>query len=201
MNMSYILGLTGSIATGKSTVAKLFLSAGIPVVDADLGARAVVLPGAPGLADIIEHFGEAYLLSDGTLDRKRLGALIFSDREKRKELDVLLKERINDWIQAEKERYISEGHKLIVLDIPLLYEGGYEDSCDAVMVVYVPEELQVQRLMSRNLLDADEAARRMQSQLSIEKKKELADFVIDNSGTIEETKKQVNDWLLKHRTV
>ena len=199
--MSYRLGLTGSIATGKSTVAKLFLSAGIPVVDADLGARAVVLPGAPGLADIIEHFGEAYLLSDGTLDRKRLGALIFSDREKRKELDVLLKERINDWIQAEKERYISEGHKLIVLDIPLLYEGGYEDSCDAVMVVYVPEELQVQRLMSRNHLDADEAARRMQSQLSIEKKKELADFVIDNSGTIEETKKQVNDWLLKHRTV
>lgn len=199
--MSYILGLTGSIATGKSTVAKLFLSAGIPVVDADLGARTVVLPGAPGLADIIEHFGEAYLLSDGTLDRKRLGALIFSDREKRKELDVLLKERINDWIQAEKERYISEGHKLIVLDIPLLYEGGYEDSCDAVMVVYVPEELQVQRLMSRNHLDADEAARRMQSQLSIEKKKELADFVIDNSGTIEETKKQVNDWLLKHRTV
>ena len=199
--MSYILGLTGSIATGKSTVAKLFLSAGIPVVDADLGARAVVLPGAPGLADIIEHFGEAYLLSDGTLDRKRLGALIFSDREKRKELDVLLKERINDWIQAEKERYISEGHKLIVLDIPLLYEGGYEDSCDAVMVVYVPEELQVQRLMSRNHLDADEAAQRMQSQLSIEKKKELADFVIDNSGTIEETKKQVNDWLLKHRTV
>lgn len=199
--MSYILGLTGSIATGKSTVAKLFLSAGIPVVDADLGARAVVLPGAPGLADIIEHFGEAYLLSDGTLDRKRLGALIFSDREKRKELDVLLKERISDWIQAEKERYISEGHKLIVLDIPLLYEGGYEDSCDAVMVVYVPEELQVQRLMSRNHLDADEAARRMQSQLSIEKKKELADFVIDNSGTIEETKKQVNDWLLKHRTV
>ena len=199
--MSYILGLTGSIATGKSTVAKLFLSAGIPVVDADLGARAVVLPGAPGLADIIEHFGEAYLLSDGTLDRKRLGALIFSDREKRKELDVLLKERINDWIQAEKERYISEGHKLIVLDIPLLYEGGYEDSCDAVMVVYVPEELQLQRLMSRNHLDADEAARRMQSQLSIEKKKELADFVIDNSGTIEETKKQVNDWLLKHRTV
>ena len=199
--MSYILGLTGSIATGKSTVAKLFLSAGIPVVDADLGARAVVLPGAPGLADIIEHFGEAYLLSDGTLDRKRLGALIFSDREKRKELDVLLKERINDWIQAEKVRYISEGHKLIVLDIPLLYEGGYEDSCDAVMVVYVPEELQVQRLMSRNHLDADEAARRMQSQLSIEKKKELADFVIDNSGTIEETKKQVNDWLLKHRTV
>ncbi|MFZ1668287.1 MAG: dephospho-CoA kinase, partial [Trichococcus flocculiformis] len=193
--MSYILGLTGSIATGKSTVAKLFLSAGIPVVDADLGARAVVLPGAPGLADIIEHFGEAYLLSDGTLDRKRLGALIFSDREKRKELDVLLKERINDWIQAEKEHYISEGHKLIVLDIPLLYEGGYEDSCDAVMVVYVPEELQVQRLMSRNHLDADEAARRMQSQLSIEKKKELADFVIDNSGTIEETKKQVNDWL------
>ena len=201
MNMSYILGLTGSIATGKSTVAKLFLSAGIPVVDADLGARAVVLPGAPGLADIIEHFGEAYLLSDGTLDRKRLGALIFSDREKRKELDVLLKERINDWIQAEKERYISEGHKLIVLDIPLLYEGGYEDSCDAVMVVYVPEELQVQRLMSRNHLDTDEATRRMQSQLSIEKKKELADFVIDNSGTIEETKKQVNDWLLKHRTV
>lgn len=196
--MSYILGLTGSIATGKSTVAKLFLSAGIPVVDADLGARAVVLPGAPGLADIIGHFGEAYRLPDGTLDRKRLGALIFSDREKRKELDALLKERIRHWIQAEKERYINEGHDLIVLDIPLLYEGGYEDSCDAVMVVYVPEELQLQRLMSRNHLDADEATRRIQSQLSIEKKKELADFVIDNSGTIEETEKQVNEWLRGH---
>jgi len=199
--MSYILGLTGSIATGKSTVAKLFLSAGIPVVDADLGARAVVLPGAPGLGDIITHFGEAYLLPDGTLDRKRLGALIFSDREKRAELDALLKERIKHWIQAEKERYISEGHELIVLDIPLLYEGGYEDSCDAVMVVYVPEELQLQRLMSRNHLDEQEAAQRMQSQLSIEKKKELADFVIDNSGTIEETEKQVHEWLRGHRPV
>jgi dephospho-CoA kinase len=199
--MSYILGLTGSIATGKSTVAKLFLSAGIPVVDADLGARAVVLPGAPGLADIIEHFGEAYLLPDGTLDRKRLGELIFSDREKRAELDALLKERIRHWIQAEKERYINEGHDLIVLDIPLLYEGGYQDSCDAVMVVYVPEELQLQRLMSRNHLDSDEATRRMQSQLSIKKKKELADFVIDNSGTIEETEKQVNEWLRGHLSV
>ena len=199
--MSYILGLTGSIATGKSTVAKLFLSAGIPVVDADLGARAVVLPGAPGLADIIKHFGEDYLLPDGSLDRKRLGALIFSDREKRAELDALLKERIKDWIHAEKERYISEGHELIVLDIPLLYEGGYVDSCDAVMVVYVPEELQLRRLMSRNHLDEKEAAQRMQSQLSIEKKKELADFVIDNSGTIEETEKQVNEWLRGHRSV
>lgn len=199
--MSYILGLTGSIATGKSTVAKLFLSAGIPVVDADLGARAVVLPGSPGLAAIIEHFGEAYLLPDGTLDRKRLGALIFSDRNKRAELDALLKEHINHWIQEEKKRYISEGHELIVLDIPLLYEGRYQDSCDAVMVVYVPESLQLQRLMSRNHLDAEEATRRMQSQLSIEKKKELADFVIDNSGTIEETKKQVNEWLLKQRIV
>ncbi|WP_320164615.1 dephospho-CoA kinase [uncultured Trichococcus sp.] len=199
--MSYILGLTGSIATGKSTVAKLFLSAGIPVVDADLGARAVVLPGAPGLADIVRHFGEDYLLPDGTLDRKRLGELIFSDREKRAELDALLKERIQHWIHAEKERYINEGHDLIVLDIPLLYEGGYQDSCDAVMVVYVPAEIQLQRLMSRNHLDADEAARRMQSQLSIEKKKELADFVIDNSGTIEETEKQVNEWLRGYRSV
>ncbi|MFY9901522.1 MAG: dephospho-CoA kinase [Trichococcus sp.] len=193
--MSYILGLTGSIATGKSTVAKLFLSAGIPVVDADLGARAVVLPGAPGLADIVKHFGEDYLLPDGTLDRKRLGALIFSDRKKRAELDALLKERIRHWIHTEKERYIHEGHNLIVLDIPLLYEGGYKDSCDAVMVVYVPEELQLQRLMSRNHLDEKEAIRRMQSQLSIEKKKELADFVIDNSGTIEETEIQVKEWL------
>lgn len=199
--MSYILGLTGSIATGKSTVAKLFLSAGIPVVDADLGARAVVLPGAPGLTDIIKHFGEAYLLPDGTLDRKRLGALIFSDRKKRAELDALLHGRIRQWIQAEKERYINAGHELIVLDIPLLFEGGFQDSCDAVMVVYVPEELQLQRLMSRNHLEEKEAVQRVQSQLSIEKKKKLADFVIDNSGTIEETEKQVKEWLHGHRFV
>jgi dephospho-CoA kinase len=150
------------------------------------------------LAEIIRHFGTAYLLPDGTLDRKRLGALIFSDEEKRAELDALIHERIREWIHAEKARYIAAGHRLVVLDIPLLYEGGYQQSCDAVMVVYVPEELQLQRLMIRNHLDEKEAKRRISSQLSIEKKKKLADFVIDNSGTIAETGKQVSDWLRKY---
>ena len=199
--MSYILGLTGSIATGKSSVSKSFLAAGFPVVDADLGARAVVEPGTPGLADIVAHFGAAFLLADGSLDRKKLGSVIFADKEKRALLDRLMKNHIREWIHSEKEKWASEGHALIVLDIPLLFEAGYEKECDGVMVVYVPEALQLQRLMARDHLTETEARQRIRSQLPIEEKKKRGNFVIDNSGTPEDTERQLQNWLIENKFV
>lgn len=193
--MTFMLGLTGGIATGKSTVSRYLQEKGIPVVDADLGARTVVEIGTPGLRSIEEAFGMEMLREDGSLDRQRLGKLIFADEEKRHLLNSLLHEQIRNWIMVETKKRIAQGATLVVLDIPLLYEAGYEQICDAVMVVYVPEEIQEERLMRRNALSRAEARQRMASQLSIEEKRKRADVVIDNSGELAATYRQVDQWL------
>ncbi|WP_321388124.1 dephospho-CoA kinase [uncultured Enterococcus sp.] len=192
--MTLVLGLTGSIATGKSTAVEVFRKAGYPVVDSDLIAREVVEPGTPGLAAIVAYFGKNILNSDGTLNRKALGQLIFSDDQKRTALNQLLapflEERIVGDIQAAKKT-----SDLVIADIPLLYEQGYERHVDQVAVVYIPEKLQVERLMKRNNLTEDEAQQRVKSQESIEMKKNKADVVFDNQGTVAELEKQIHEWL------
>lgn len=193
--MTFILGLTGGIATGKSTVSRYFAENGIPVVDADIIARKVVMPGSQGLADIVARFGEAVLLADGSLDRQRLGALIFSQEEERHKLNAVLQKYIRQQIKNETQDFINQGHALIVLDIPLLYEAGYERECDAVMVVYTTSDVQLARLMARNHLSEQEAHDRITSQMSLEEKKSRADIVIDNNGTLSETYQQVEKWL------
>lgn len=193
--MTFILGLTGGIATGKSTVARYLLDKGIPVVDADLGARAVVEPNTPGLRSIQETFGDEVLHEDGSLDRKKLGTVVFADEEKLKRLNALLRSFIRAWIKQETEKQLKNGAAFIVWDIPLLYEAGYEQECDAVLVVYAPEHIQEERLMKRNHLTRKEARQRMESQLSIEEKRRRADIVIDNSGALADTYRQVDCWL------
>lgn len=193
--MTYILGLTGSIATGKSTVSRYFIEKGIPVVDADQVARKVVEPGTDGLADVVQNFGTDILHSDGTLNREKLGALIFFDEEKRALLNRTLRQHIRKELKQETEDYVAQGHPLVVLDIPLLYEVGFEKQCDAVMVVYTTPALQLERLMARNNLSEQEASERIASQLSIEEKKDRADVVIDNNGSLAETYRQVDKWL------
>ncbi|KAA9220094.1 MULTISPECIES: dephospho-CoA kinase [Aerococcus] len=193
--MSFRLGLTGSIATGKSTVSNYFKKAGFPVVDADLGARAVVEPGTQGLQAIKEHFGEDFLFPNGTLNRKKLGNVVFTDKDQLKALNQLLLPYIYDWVNDQAQSYQDQGHQLIVLDIPLLYETKYQDACDAVMLVYVPESIQLQRLMDRDNLSEDEAFDRMLSQYNIEQKLRWADIVIDNQGSIQQTEQQVEAWL------
>ena len=192
-----ILGLTGGIATGKSTVVKVFKELGFPVVDADVIAREVVEVGRPALAKIVSTFGTEMLQPDGSLDRKKLGALVFSDEEKRQKLNALLspflREAILSQIEKKKERA-----SLVVVDIPLLYEGGYENDMDQVAVVYVPETIQLDRLMKRDHLTEQEAWQRINSQLSIEQKKQKADIVFDNQKTIQETKKLVENWVLNN---
>lgn len=193
--MTYILGLTGGIATGKSTVSRYFSDKGYAVVDADVVARRVVEPGTEGLANIVAHFGTEIIQKDGTLNREKLGAMIFFDAEKRETLNNLLSAQIRRTIMADTETLVNANQPLIVLDIPLLYEAGYETHCDAVMVVYTTEAVQLERLMARNNLTEEEALNRIASQEPIETKKDRADIVIDNNGPLNHTYEQVETWL------
>ncbi|MFD2305436.1 dephospho-CoA kinase [Enterococcus termitis] len=192
--MGMVLGLTGGIATGKSTVVDLFKKHGFPIVDADVIAREVVEIGTPGLAEIVSEFGSEMLLSDGSLNRKKLGALIFSDDEKRVKLNQLLSPFLRAAILSEIDEKQQQA-KLVIVDIPLLYEGGYETFVDQVAVVYIPEELQLDRLMKRDNLTRTEAKQRVDSQLPIEQKRQRANIVFDNQKTVEETKKSVDKWI------
>jgi len=191
--MSFILGITGGIATGKSTAVAHFRQLGFPIVDADLVARAVVRPKTPGLKAVIDTFGPSLLNEQGALDREALGKIIFADEEKRKQLNQLL----SPFIRQEILRQIAAAadQPLVVVDIPLLYEAGYEQYMDQVAVVYVPEIIQKQRLMLRNQLSETEAAARIASQLSSEKKKVRGDIIFDNQGTITDLTRQIDAWV------
>ena len=195
--MTFILGLTGGIASGKSTVSRYFSELGYPVIDADIVAREVVKPGTPGLEKVVTAFGKTILTDADELNRKKLGQLVFGDVLKRKKLDAVLDGEIRQAIDKAIEDYKLKNAPLVVVDIPLLYEADYESLMTKVMVVYVPEEIQLKRLMVRNELSQEEASQRINSQISIDIKKARADFVIDNTGSKEQTKEQVLDWLDK----
>lgn len=192
------VGLTGGIACGKSTVSGMLEARGAAIVDADRIARDVVLPGQPALQDIREAFGDDVLLADGTLNRKALGAVVFGDEAARRKLEAILHPRI----RAEMARQMADWNerepgRLVVVDIPLLYESGLDKRFDfeEIIVVYVPREVQLERLMKRDGLSSEAAEQRLDAQMPIERKKELADVVIDNSGSLEQTEAQVEAYL------
>ncbi|MGX4686123.1 dephospho-CoA kinase [Vagococcus sp. JNUCC 83] len=197
--MTYLLGLTGGIASGKSTISDYFKAKNIPVIDADLVAREVVEPGTKGLEQIVQDFGQSILLADGTLNRKKLGSMIFEDSKKRERLNAILSGAIRQNILDKISELKKLQRPLIVLDIPLLYEGGYQELVNSVMVCYVPKEIQLSRLMKRDKLTKQEAMKRIDSQMTLEEKNKLADVVIDNSGRIDDTLKQVQTWLEQER--
>ncbi|MEI5995364.1 dephospho-CoA kinase [Candidatus Enterococcus mansonii] len=198
--MGMILGLTGGIATGKSTVIAIFKEFGFPIVDADIIAREIVEPNSKGLEAIIENFGSTMIQSDGYLDRKKLGSLVFSDELKRKKLNEILspflREEITRQVEVKKKQAA-----LVIVDIPLLYEGGYDLMVDQVAVVYTPEVIQLPRLMKRDGLSENEAKKRINSQLSIEEKKKKADIIFDNQGSQENLRQQVIDWLKQKKFI
>lgn len=195
-----ILGLTGGIACGKSTVADMLKHRGAIIIDADLIAREVVEPGAPALQKLVQQFGQDILSADGSLNRKALGSIVFTDEAKRKELNAILHPSIRQEIKSRMEQYeLSEPDKLIVVDIPLLYESGLDSMFEEIMVVYVPREIQLKRLMLRDGFSISDAEARLQAQMSIEDKKNLSDVLIDNSGTLEATAAQIEAfWKGKH---
>ena len=193
--MTYILGLTGGIASGKSTVSAYLAQNGALIIDADLIARQVVAKKSSGLKQIVAKFGGEILTASGELDRKKLGKLVFSNKELLKALtDItgpLIRAEILREIEAAKKAQV----KLVVLDIPLLFETGYQTLCDKVMVVTIPSKLQLERVMKRDNLSAAEARKRIANQLPASRRNELADVLIDNSKSVAETYQQVLKWL------
>lgn len=199
--MTVILGLTGGIATGKSTVSHYFKELGIPVIDADVGSRIIVEPGTDGLKKIVSHFGENILNLDGTLDRKGLGKIVFDDKIQLAKLNFILEENIRVWILNQLSDCLKKNPKLIVLDIPLLYEKDYLSVVDLVMVVATTKEIQLKRLIERDNLTGKAAEARISTQLPILDKVKRADKVIDNNDSIDFTKRQVYLWLKENKFI
>lgn len=184
-----IIGLTGGIATGKSTVGRFFTERGIPVIDADQLAREAVLPGAPALERIIELFGQEVVAHDGQLDRKRLGTLIFSDPGKRSQLEDILHPEIRKLADERIAQAAEAGHQRLIYMAPLLIEAGATDRVDAVWVVTARPEIQLERLMQRDGLNREQAERIIDSQMPLSEKERCGNVVIDNSGSEVQTRK------------
>lgn len=190
-----IIGLTGSIASGKSTVSNMLKELGLPIVDADLVARQVVEPGTETLRKITEAFGEEILTEKGELDRPKLGAIIFNDEEKRKVLNSIIHPAIRKEMLRQRDEHITKGEKAVIMDIPLLFESKLQHYVEKIIVVTVTEDVQLKRLMERNQFSEEEALSRIRSQLPLSVKEQGADAVINNNGSLEETKKQLLDIL------
>jgi len=186
-----VFGLTGGIASGKSTVSDLVRAQGVPVIDSDQVAREVVASGTPGLVAVRQAFGPGVLKEDGTLDREALGKRVFSDSDARARLNAILHPLIQAATAEQVLELSARGEPLAILDIPLLYEVRDPAQFEGVIVVYVDPATQLERLMVRNGYSRDEAEARIASQLPIQEKARRATFVIDNSGTRNETIAQV----------
>jgi len=177
-----LVGLTGGIATGKSTVADTLRRLGAEVIDADQLAREVVAPGEPALAEIVREFGDV-LQPDGTLDRKKLGAIVFGDTPRRKRLEAITHPAIRERFLARLRELAAVGFEgLVFFDAPVMIESGNYRSMDRLVVVSTGDATQRERLMARDGMSAAEASRRMATQMPVADKAKLADYVIDNSG-------------------
>jgi dephospho-CoA kinase len=195
-----IIGLTGSIASGKSTVSVMLEELGYPIVDGDKVARLVVEPGSETLQKIEALFGKEMILPDGTMDRKKVGELIFNDPASRRKLNDIIHPAIRMEMMRQLGEFLAQGYKTVIMDIPLLFESRLQHMVDKVLVVSVTEENQLKRLMERNGLTEKQARARIASQLPMSVKEEGADAVIYNNGTIEETKWQLNRILEQWQT-
>ncbi len=196
--MTFVIGLSGGIGSGKSTVDAMLEKLGAVLIDADSIVHEVQAPGSPVLSEIAAAFGSGVIDADGALDRAALGDVIFRDPEAREKLGSI----VHPPVIGEMVRRLYEarqaGEKLVVLDIPLLFEGKKTGTgaaavirFDATVAVWAPEELQIERQISRNGYDREEAERRVRAQLSLDEKCDMADHVIDNSGSLEDTERQV----------
>jgi dephospho-CoA kinase len=186
-----VVGLTGGIATGKSTVSALLKKAGAVIIDADRIARKVVNKGQPAYREIVQNFGETILLPDGEINRSVLGDIIFNDPHKKQ----LLNRIVHPHVRKEQNRQLkhiqkNDSNTIVILDIPLLIETQMCGDLSEVIVVYAPEHIQIKRLMRRDGISKTDALARVRSQMPIEEKKDKATIVIDNSGTRENTRTQ-----------
>lgn len=187
-----LVGLTGGIATGKTTVAAMFRALGGVVIDADLLAREVVEPGEPALAEIAREFGPGVLQADGRLDRKALGAIVFADEERRRRLEAITHPRIRERLARRLDELTARRFDgLVIFDAAVIVESGAWRTMDRLVVVVADEAAQIARLIGRDGIGRDEALRKIRSQMPLAEKARLADHVIDNSGDRAQTEAQV----------
>lgn len=188
-----VIGLTGGIAAGKSTVARLLEERGAIVVDADALARAAVAPGSAGLEAVRERFGDTVITADGSLDRAALGAIVFGDEAERADLNAIVHPEVARLYQQQLEEIaIARPDAIVVYDVPLLVEARSADEFALVVVVHAPADVRVERLVTRRGLDRESAIRRVQAQASDAERNAVADVVIDTSGSMESTVDQVD---------
>lgn len=193
-----IIGLTGGIASGKSTVAKMLVEKGAYLIDADQLAREVVEPGRPAWRAIVDWLGESILLPDRNIDRARLADIVFNDPVMLDRLNKIVHPRVGSRFLAFSEQIKAQNPEAVVVyDIPLLIEAGMQEMVDLVLLVYLPRESQISRLQQRDGISRSEAEARLNAQKPLEEKKEDADVIIDNSGTIAETARQVDQFWTK----
>jgi dephospho-CoA kinase len=189
-----LIGLTGGMGTGKSTVARMLASRGATIIDADELAREVVRPGEPALEAIVERFGPDVLGADGSLHRTRLAGIVFDDDNARRDLERITHPRIQQLMQQRIADAFARDATVAVADIPLLFENRRGNEFEGTLLVYAPVDVQVQRMVSRDGLDEATARRRLAAQMPIDGKRQLATWVIDNSGDLAATERQVADW-------
>lgn len=186
------VGLTGGIASGKSTVASMFVELGARLIDTDAIARQVVKIGGPVFESIVKFFGQKVLNEKGELNRQGLREIIFKDQEARNKLNSLVHPAVAAEVEAAFDEIArSDSNAVALVDVPLLYETNTEDRYDVVVVVYVPAQMQAQRLMLRDGVNRESAEQSLKAQMPLEEKRKKAQFVVDNSGTLQETRKQV----------
>ncbi|PTJ07267.1 dephospho-CoA kinase [Staphylococcus simulans] len=194
--MQTVIGLTGGIGTGKSTVSELLAVHGFKIVDADIAAREAVEKGSEGLEQVRQVFGDEAIDENGEMNRKYVGEIVFNDDKMREKLNQIIHPIVRDLMERQKEAYLKEGFN-VIMDIPLLFENNLQDTVDETWLVYASESIQVERLMERNDLTQEEAKARVYSQISIDKKRRMADRVIDNRGTLLELKQNLEALLME----
>jgi dephospho-CoA kinase len=186
-----LIGLTGGAGSGKSTVSAMLKELGASVIDADEAAHAAYEPGSPGFESVIREFGPEYV-REGRIDRARLGELVFHDDAARLRLNAIVHPLVRDWMAARTAEAVEAGAEVIVQDVPLLFENRLESLYSTTVLVYVPEPVQLKRLVEGRGLSDERARAMIASQMPIEDKRKLASHLIDNSGTREATRGQVD---------
>lgn len=190
-----LVGLTGGIASGKSTVAKILQSLGAAIVNADDLAREVVEPGHEAWKEIVASFGADILQSDQTLDRQKLRTLIFNQPEARKRLESIIHPRVRALAEERIRQYAAAGHPVVIYEVPLLFEGNLQEWLRPVILVACDVETQTARLQKRDHLTAADAEKHIAAQMSLKDKRRLADYVIENSGSLEDLERQTRQIL------
>jgi dephospho-CoA kinase len=190
-----LVGLTGGIASGKSTVAKILQSLGAAVVNADDLAREVVEPGHEAWKEIVASFGADILQSDQTLDRQKLRTLIFNQPEARKRLESIIHPRVRALAEERIRQYAAAGYPVVIYEVPLLFEGNLQEWLRPVILVACDVETQTARLQKRDHLTAADAEKHIAAQMSLKDKRRLADYVIENNGSLEDLERQTRQIL------